>query len=119
MEKCGNSVEQLKQRSVNVPVLSIPEGTEGLVINRDAFEQRLRCVWCSMAKLSPTSQDNWSLQVGLLLLHDLELTTAVHVWRFWGAILWDSCNICTGYKKIEVNFYAKGVEYETEESYSL
>lgn len=64
MEKCGNSVEQLKQRSVNVPVLSIPEGAEGLVINRDVFEQRLRCVLMHHGKvvaykprqLKPTSR---------------------------------------------------------------
>jgi len=41
---CETSFQELKQRLVSAPVLTIPEGNERYVVYSDASRQRLGCV---------------------------------------------------------------------------
>ncbi|XP_022855735.1 uncharacterized protein LOC111376953 [Olea europaea var. sylvestris] len=44
MKKCEKCFQELKQRLVSAPVLTIPEGSKGFVIYSDASKQGLGCV---------------------------------------------------------------------------
>jgi len=43
--ECETSFQELKQRLVTAPILTIPEGNEGYVVYRDASRQGLRDVF--------------------------------------------------------------------------
>ena len=43
-DECENSFQELKQRLISVPVLTIPSSTEGFVIHSDASKKGLGCV---------------------------------------------------------------------------
>ena len=72
-EKCEKSFQELKQRLVTAPVLTIPSNLGGFVIYSDALKKGLGCVLMQHGKVIAYASHQLKSYEQNYLTHDLEL----------------------------------------------
>ena len=76
-EECEKSFQELKQRLVTAPVLTIPLGTGGFVIYSDASHKELDCVLMQNGKVVAYASRQLKNYEKNYLTHDLDLAAVV------------------------------------------
>ena len=82
-EACEKSFQDLKQRLVSAPVLTIPSGSGGLVIYSDASKQGLGCVLMQNGKVIAYASRQLKDYEQKYPTHDLELAAVVFALKIW------------------------------------
>ena len=83
VDACEKSFQELKQRLVSAPILTIPFGSEGFVIYNDASKQGLGCVLMQNGKVIAYASKQLKDYEQKYPTHDLELTTVLFVLKLW------------------------------------
>nr|CAN79605.1 hypothetical protein VITISV_011118 [Vitis vinifera] len=92
------SFQELKNRLVTAPILTIPLGSGGFVVYSDVFHQGLGCVLMQHRK--PYEQN--------YLTHDLELAVVIFALKIWRHFLFgETCEIFTYHKSLKYLFSQK------------
>ncbi|GKC24406.1 putative nucleotidyltransferase, ribonuclease H, partial [Tanacetum coccineum] len=107
-EEREKSFEELKQRLVSAPILTLPSGTGGFQIYSDASKKGLGCVLMQHGKvISYASRQLKPYEVNYPT-HDLELAAVVFALKIWRHYLYgESCDIFTDHKTIILDFLLK------------
>ena len=82
-EKCEKSFQELKQRLVTAPVLTIPSNLGGFVIYSDASRKRLGCVLMQHGKIIAYASRQLKSYEQNYPTHDLKLTAVVFALNIW------------------------------------
>ena len=90
-EECEKSFQELKQRLVTAPVLTIPLGIGGFVIYSDASHKGLDCVLMQNGKVVAYTSHQLKNYEKNYPTHDLELATVVFALKIWRQIGRASC----------------------------
>ncbi|KAL0536174.1 hypothetical protein IC582_025113 [Cucumis melo] len=91
---CEDSFQNLKQKLVTTPVLTVPDGSGSFVIYSDASKKGLGCVLMQQGKNYPT--------------HDLELAAVVFALKIWSHYLYgEKIQIFTDHKSLKYFFTQK------------
>ncbi|KAL0554222.1 hypothetical protein IC582_008139 [Cucumis melo] len=81
---CESSFQELKQKLVSAPVLTVPDGSRSFVIDSDASKKGLGCVLMQQGKVVPYASRQLKSHEQNYRTHDLELTTMVFALKIWG-----------------------------------
>jgi hypothetical protein len=107
-EKCEQSFQELKDRLVSAPVLTIPDGSEGFVIYSDASKLGIGCVLMQHGKVIAYASRQLKQYEQNYPTHDLELAAVVHALKIWRHYLYGSkCEIYTDHKSLKYFFTQK------------
>ena len=82
-EECEKSFQELKQRLVTAPVLTIPRNLGGFVIYSDALRKRLGCVLMQHGKIIAYASRQLKNYEQNYPTHDLKLTVVVFALKIW------------------------------------
>ena len=82
-EECEKSFQELKQRLVTTPILTIPSNLGGFVIYSDASRKRLGCVLMQHGKIITYASRQLKSYEQNYLTHDLKLTVVVFALNIW------------------------------------
>ncbi|KAD2805327.1 hypothetical protein E3N88_38704 [Mikania micrantha] len=100
--------EELKSRLTQAPVLSLPEGTEDMVIYSDASYQGLGCVLMQRGKVIAYASRQLKPNEVNYPTHDLELAAVVFALKIWRHYLYGvKCTIYTDHKSLKYFFEQK------------
>ncbi|GJS90714.1 putative reverse transcriptase domain-containing protein [Tanacetum coccineum] len=104
-EEREKSFEELKQRLVSSPILTLPSGSGGFQIYSDASKKGLGCVLMQHGKvISYASRQLKPYEVNYPT-HDLELAAVVFALKIWRHYLYgESCDIFTDHKSLKYIF---------------
>nr|GFB53537.1 RNA-directed DNA polymerase [Tanacetum cinerariifolium] len=107
-EEREKSFEELKQRLVSAPVLTLPSGSGGFQIYSDASKKDLGCVLMQHGKhgkvIAYVSRQLKPYEVNYPT-HDLELAAVVFTLKIWRHYLYgESCDIFTDHKSLKYIF---------------
>ena len=107
-EECEKSFQELKQRLVTAPVLTILGNLGGFVIYIDASRKGLGCVLMQHGKvIAYTSRQLKSYEQNYPT-HDLELAAVVFALKIWRHYLYgERCGIYTDHKSLKCFFTQK------------
>nr|GFB36593.1 reverse transcriptase [Tanacetum cinerariifolium] len=104
-EEREKSFEELKQRLVSAPILTLPSGSGGFQIYRDASKKGLGCVLMQHGKVITYALSQLKPYEVNYLTHDLELAAVVFKLKIWRHYLYDeSCDIFTDHKSLKYIF---------------
>ena len=107
-EECEKSFQELKQRLVTAPVLTIPSGTGGFVIYSDASHKGLGCVLMQNGKVVAYASLQLKNYEKNYPTHDLELAAVIFPLKIWRHYLYgESCEIFTDHKSLKYFFTQK------------
>ena len=82
-ESRKKAFETLKERLINAPVLSLPEGNEDFVVYSDASNRGLGCVLMQRRKVIAYASRQLKEHEKRYLTHDLELEAVVFALKIW------------------------------------
>ncbi|PON34285.1 LOW QUALITY PROTEIN: Ribonuclease H-like domain containing protein [Trema orientale] len=106
-DECEKSFQELKQRLISAPVLTIPLGTEGFVIYSDASKQGLGCVLMNGKVIAYASRQLKDYECNYPI-HDIELAAVVFALKIWRHYLYGiHCKIFTDHKSLKYLFTQK------------
>ena len=80
---CENSFQELKQRLVSAPILTIPEENEDCVVYSDASRQGLGCVLMQNGKVVAYASRQLKPHESNYPTHDLELAAVIFALKIW------------------------------------
>jgi hypothetical protein len=104
-EECEQSFQELKQRLVTAPVLTLPSGSDGFVIYSDASHKGLGCVLMQQGKVIAYASRQLKTYERNYPTHDLELATVVFALKIWWHYLYgEHCEIYTDHKILKYFF---------------
>ena len=83
IEECEKSFQELKQRLVTAPLLTISSNLGGFVISSDASKKGLGCVLMQHGKVIAYVSCQLKSYKQNYLTHDLELATMVFALKIW------------------------------------
>ena len=107
-DKCENSFQELKQRLISAPVLSLPIDGEKFVVYCDASRQGLGCVLMQAGKVIAYASRQLKEYEQRYPTHDLELAAVVFALKIWRHYLYgDKCEIYTDHKSLKYFFTQK------------
>jgi hypothetical protein len=107
-EECEQSFQELKQRSVTAPVLTLPSGSDGFVIYSDASHKGLGCVLMQQGKVIAYASRQLKTYERNYPTHDLELAAIVFALKIWRHYLYgERCEIYTDHKSLKYFFTQK------------
>nr|GEV40100.1 reverse transcriptase [Tanacetum cinerariifolium] len=99
------SFEELKQRLVSAPVLTLPSGSGGFQIYIDAFKKGLGCVLMQHWKVIAYASRQLKPYEVNYPTHDLELAAVVFALKIWRHYLYgESCDVFTDHKNLKYIF---------------
>ncbi|XP_038887103.1 uncharacterized protein LOC120077285 [Benincasa hispida] len=98
---CEDSFQDLKQRLVSAPVLTIPDGSGNFVIYSDASKKGLGCVLMQHGRVVAYAFHQLKNHEHNYPTHDLELAVVVFALKIWGHYLYG--------EKIQKRVSVKGV----------
>ena len=105
---CEAFFQELKQRLVSIPILALPEGTEGFQIFSDASGQGLGCVLMQRDKVISFASRQLKPHEKNYPTHDLELAAIVFALKLWRHYLYGvACRIYTDHKSLKYLFTQK------------
>ena len=107
-EACQNSFDELKQRLITAPVLTLPSGSEGFIVYCDASRQGLGCVLMQRDRVIAYASRQLKKHEVNYPTHDLELAAVVFTLRIWRHYLYGvPCRIFTDHKSLQYLFLQK------------
>nr|GFB20171.1 retrotransposon protein, putative, Ty3-gypsy subclass [Tanacetum cinerariifolium] len=114
-EEREKSFEELKQRLVSIPVLTLPSGSGRFQIYSDASKKGLGCVLMPHGKvISYASRQLKPYEVNYPT-HDLELAAVVFALKIWRHYLYgESCDIFTDHNSLKKSGMIAGIKVEEE-----
>jgi hypothetical protein len=96
------SFQELKQRLVSAPVLTIPLSSSGFVIYSDASHKGLGCVLMQHGKVVAYASQQLKSYEQNYPTHDLELVAVVFALKIWRHYLYgERCEIYTDHKSLK------------------
>jgi len=105
---CEASFQELKQRLVSAPILTIPEGNEGHVVYSDASMQGLGCVLMQNRKLVAYASRQLKPHELNYPTHDLELAAVIFTLKIWTHYLYGArCEVYIDHKSLKYIFTQK------------
>jgi len=100
--KCETIFQELKQRLVTAPILTIPEGNEGYVVYSDALTQGLGHVLMQNGKVVAYASRQLKPHELNYPTHDLELAAVIFVLKLWRHYLYGArCEVSTDHKSLK------------------
>jgi hypothetical protein len=100
-QECEESFQELKKRLTIAPVLTLPSGTEGLVVYSDASKKGLGCVLMQHGKVIAYASRQLKAHEINYPVHDLELAAVVFALKVWRHYLYGSrVQIFTDHKSL-------------------
>uniref|UniRef100_A0A2N9EEP8 RNA-directed DNA polymerase n=1 Tax=Fagus sylvatica TaxID=28930 RepID=A0A2N9EEP8_FAGSY len=107
-EECEKSFQELKQRLVTAPVLTIPSSSGGFVIYSDASRKGLGCVLMQHGRVVAYASRQLKNYEQNYPTHDLELAAVVFALKIWRHYLYgEKCEIYTDHKSLKYFFTQK------------
>ena len=107
-EECEKIFQELKQRLVTAPVLTIPNNLGGFVIYSDASKKGLGRVLMQHGKVIAYASRQLKSYEQNHPTHDLELATVVFALKIWRHYLYgERCEIYTDHKSLKYFFTQK------------
>nr|GFC61791.1 putative reverse transcriptase domain-containing protein [Tanacetum cinerariifolium] len=104
-EEREKSFEELKQRLVSTPVLTLPSGSGGFQIYSDASKKGLGCVLMQHGKVIAYASRQLKPYEVNYPTYDLELAAVVFALKIWRHYLYgESCDIFTEHKSLKYIF---------------
>nr|GFC04013.1 putative reverse transcriptase domain-containing protein [Tanacetum cinerariifolium] len=114
-EEREKSFEELKQRLVSAPVLTLPSGSGGFQIYSDASKKGLGCVLMQHGKVIAYASRQLKPYEVNYPTHDVELATVVFALKIWRHYLYgESCDVFYRPQEPQIYFHAARFEHETE-----
>ncbi|KAL4014301.1 hypothetical protein IC575_026501 [Cucumis melo] len=105
---CESSFQELKQKLVSAPVLTVPNGSWGFVIYSDASKRGLRCVLMQEGKVVAYASRQLKSHEQNYPTHDLELAAVVFALKIWRHYLYgEKIHIFTDHKSLKYFFTQK------------
>ena len=107
-EECEQSFQELKRRLVSAPILTIPNGSGGLIIYSDASKKGLGCVLIQHGRVVAYASRQLKPYEQNYPTHDMELSTVVFALKIWRHYLYSvQCEIFTDHKSLKYIFTQK------------
>uniref|UniRef100_A0A7N2MWN1 RNA-directed DNA polymerase n=1 Tax=Quercus lobata TaxID=97700 RepID=A0A7N2MWN1_QUELO len=107
-EECEKSFQELKQRLVTAPVLTILSNMGGFVIYSDASRKGLGCVLMQHGEVIAYASRQLKSYEQNYPTHDLELAVVVFALKIWRHYLYgERCEIYTDHKSLKYFFTQK------------
>ena len=107
-EECEKSFQELKQRLITAPVLTIPRNLEGFVIYSDTLKKGLGCVLMQQSKVITYASHQLKSYEKNYPTHDLELAAVVFALKIWRHYLYgERCENYTDHKSLKYFFTQK------------
>jgi len=105
---CEASFQELKQRLVSAPILTVPKGNEGYVVYSDASRQGLGCVLMQNGKVVAYASRQLKPHELNYPTHDLELAAVIFTLKIWRHYLYGAqCEVYTDHKSLKYIFTQK------------
>ncbi|KAL0554265.1 hypothetical protein IC582_008182 [Cucumis melo] len=105
---CEDSFQNLKQKLVTAPVLTVPDGSGSFVIYSDASKKGLGCVLMQQGKVVAYASRQLKSHEQNYPTHDLELATVVFALKIWRHYLYgEKIQIFTDHKSLKYFFTQK------------
>ncbi|KAL0549303.1 hypothetical protein IC582_013784 [Cucumis melo] len=105
---CESSFQELKQKLVSAPVLTVSDGSGSFVIYSDASKKGLDCVLMQQDKVVAYTSRQLKSQEQNYPTHDLELAAVVFALKIWRHYLYgEKIQIFTDHKSLEYCFTQK------------
>ncbi|KAL0556310.1 hypothetical protein IC582_004823 [Cucumis melo] len=102
---CESSFQELKQKLVSAPVLTVPDGSGSFVIYSDASKKRLGCVLMQQGRVIAYVSRQLKSHEQNYPTHDLELAAVVFVLKIWRHYLYgEKIQIFTDHKSLKYFF---------------
>ncbi|KAJ9675457.1 hypothetical protein PVL29_024401 [Vitis rotundifolia] len=107
-DDCECSFQELKNRLVSAPILTIPSGSGGFVVYSDASHQGLGCVLMQHGRVVAYASRQLKPYERNYPTHDLELAVVVFALKIWRHFLFgETCEIFTNHKSLKYLFSQK------------
>src|SRR5262249_41387654 len=104
-QECEQSFQELKTRLTSAPVLSLPDGSGGLVVYTDASRLGLGCVLMQHGKVIAYVSRQLKDHELNYPTHDLELAAVVHALKIWRHYLYgERFEVFTDHKSLKYIF---------------
>ncbi|KAL0541114.1 hypothetical protein IC582_021151 [Cucumis melo] len=105
---CESSFQELKQKLVTAPVLTLPDGSRNFVIYSDASKKGLGCVLMQQGKVVAYASRQLKIHEQNYPTHDLELAAVVFALKIWKHYLYgEKIQIYTDHKSLKYFFTQK------------
>ncbi|KAA0066469.1 pol protein [Cucumis melo var. makuwa] len=105
---CERSFQELKQKLVTAPVLTVPDGSGNFVIYSDASKKGLGCVLMQQGKVVAYASRQLKIHEQNYPTHDLELAAVVFALKIWRHYLYgEKIQIYTDHKSLKYFFTQK------------
>ncbi|KAL0537688.1 hypothetical protein IC582_026673 [Cucumis melo] len=105
---CEDSFQNLKQKLVTAPVLTVPDGSGSFVIYSDASKKGLGCVLMQQGKVVAYASRQLKSHEQNYPTHDLELAAVVFALKIWRHYLYgEKIQIFTDHKSLKYLFTQK------------
>ncbi|KAL0561571.1 hypothetical protein IC582_002005 [Cucumis melo] len=105
---CEDSFQNLKQKLVTAPVLTVPDGSGSFVIYSDASKKGLGCVLMQQGKVVAYASRQLKSHEQNYPTHDLELAALVFALKIWRHYLYgEKIQIFTDHKSLKCFFSQK------------
>ncbi|KAL4020667.1 hypothetical protein IC575_019448 [Cucumis melo] len=105
---CESSFQELKQKLVTAPVLTVPDGSGNFVIYSDASKKGLGCVLMQQGKVVAYASRQLKIREHNYPTHDLELAAVVFALKIWRHYLYgEKIQIYTDHKSLKYFFTQK------------
>ncbi|KAL0546695.1 hypothetical protein IC582_016607 [Cucumis melo] len=105
---CEDSFQNLKQKLVTAPVLTVPDGSGSFVIYSDASKKGLGCVLMQQGKVVAYASRQLKSHEQNYPTHDLELAAVVFALKIWRHYLYgERIQIFTDHKSLKYFFTQK------------
>ena len=104
-DDCECSFQELKERLVTAPILTIPSSSGGFVVYSDASRQGLGCVLMQHGRVVAYASRQLKPYERNYPTHDLELATVIFALKIWRHFLFgETCEIFTDHKSLKYLF---------------
>ncbi|KAL4026649.1 hypothetical protein IC575_015085 [Cucumis melo] len=105
---CESSFQELKQKLVTAPVLTVPDGSGSFVIYSDASKKGLGCVLMQQGKVVAYASRQLKSHEQNYPTHDLELAALVFALKIWRHYMYgEKIQIFTDHKSLKYFFTQK------------
>ncbi|KAL0534041.1 hypothetical protein IC582_028318 [Cucumis melo] len=105
---CESSFQELKQKLVTAPVLTVPDESGSFVIYSDACKKGLGCVLMQQGKVVAYASRQLKIHEQNYPTHDLELAAVVFALKIWRHYLYgEKIQIYTDHKSLKYFFTQK------------
>ncbi|KAI3808860.1 hypothetical protein L1987_24823 [Smallanthus sonchifolius] len=103
-----SAFQLLKQKLYSAPILSLPEGTDNIIVYCDASHQDLGCVLMQREKVIAYASRQLKIYEKNFTTHDLELGDVLFALKIWRHYLYGTkCTIFTYHKSLQHIFNQK------------